>query len=55
MSEMRIVTAYSFHPQNDTDWNKSLAMAKIIKKKLRCGQFMDFIKMKLRLSKKFMN
>ncbi|WP_456313517.1 hypothetical protein [Pseudomonas shirazensis] len=26
--EMRIVTAYSFHPQNDTDWNKSLFLAK---------------------------
>ena len=26
--EMRIVTAYSFHPQNDADWNKSLTMAK---------------------------
>lgn len=26
--ELRIVTAYSFHPQNEADWNKSLAMAK---------------------------
>ena len=26
--EMRIVTAYSFHPQNEADWNKSLTMAK---------------------------
>ncbi|MBF4517323.1 hypothetical protein IRZ71_13240 [Flavobacterium sp. ANB] len=26
--EMRIVTAYSFHPQNDADWNKSLFLAK---------------------------
>ena len=26
--EMRVVTAYSFHPQNETDWNKSLVMAK---------------------------
>ena len=26
--EMRIVTAYSFHPKNESDWNKSLAMAK---------------------------
>ncbi|MDR7209683.1 hypothetical protein [Flavobacterium piscis] len=31
--EMRIVTAYSFHPQNDADWNKSLAMAKNNKEK----------------------
>jgi hypothetical protein len=31
--EMRVVTAYSFHPQNDTDWNKSLAMAKDTKEK----------------------
>lgn len=26
--ELRIVTAYSFHPQNDADWNKSLFLAK---------------------------
>ncbi len=26
--ELRTVTAYSFHPENETDWNKSLAMAK---------------------------
>lgn len=26
--EMRIVTAYSFRPKNESDWNKSLAMAK---------------------------
>ncbi|MBF4493720.1 hypothetical protein IR010_14315 [Flavobacterium sp. MR2016-29] len=26
--EMRIVTAYSFHPKNEADWTKSLAMAK---------------------------
>lgn len=26
--EMRVVTAYCFHPQNEKDWNKSLAMAK---------------------------
>jgi len=31
--EMRVVTAYSFHPQNETDWNKSLAMAKDNKEK----------------------
>ncbi|OXA82563.1 hypothetical protein SAMN05444397_107115 [Flavobacterium aquidurense] len=31
--EMRIVTAYSFHPQNEADWNKSLAMAKDNKEK----------------------
>ncbi|KQX15039.1 hypothetical protein [Flavobacterium sp. Root420] len=31
--EMRVVTAYSFHPQNEADWNKSLAMAKDIKEK----------------------
>ncbi|MCD0464691.1 hypothetical protein [Flavobacterium sp. ENC] len=31
--EMRVVTAYSFHPQNDADWNKSLAMAKNSKEK----------------------
>jgi hypothetical protein len=31
--EMRIVTAYSFHPQNETDWNKSLALAKNNKEK----------------------
>ncbi|RUT69863.1 hypothetical protein D0817_14700 [Flavobacterium cupreum] len=31
--EMRVVTAYSFHPQNDADWNKSLAMAKNNKEK----------------------
>ncbi|MEO6178124.1 MAG: hypothetical protein ABIP27_23415 [Flavobacterium circumlabens] len=30
---MRVVTAYSFHPQNDADWNKSLAMAKNNKEK----------------------
>ena len=26
--EMRVVTAYSFRPKNESDWNKSLAMAK---------------------------
>ncbi|PWB21640.1 hypothetical protein [Flavobacterium sp. HTF] len=26
--QMRIVTAYSFHPKNESDWTKSLAMAK---------------------------
>ncbi|WP_029270791.1 hypothetical protein [Flavobacterium sp. KJJ] len=26
--KMRIVTAYSFHPKNEADWTKSLAMAK---------------------------
>ncbi|MEO8532615.1 MAG: hypothetical protein ABI441_02640 [Flavobacterium sp.] len=31
--EMRVVTAYSFHPQNEDDWNKSLAMAKNNKEK----------------------
>ncbi|MDA6072221.1 hypothetical protein NJT12_21570 [Flavobacterium sp. AC] len=31
--ELRIVTAYSFHPQNEADWNKSLAMAKSNKEK----------------------
>lgn len=28
LPEMRIVTAYSFHPKNESDWDKSLAMAK---------------------------
>ncbi|OXG07992.1 hypothetical protein BC749_101169 [Flavobacterium araucananum] len=31
--ELRIVTAYSFRPQNETDWNKSLMMAKTNKEK----------------------
>lgn len=31
--ELRVVTAYSFRPQNDADWNKSLAMAKNNKEK----------------------
>jgi hypothetical protein len=31
--ELRIVTAYSFRPQNDADWNKSLALAKNNKEK----------------------
>jgi hypothetical protein len=31
--EMRVVTAYSFHPKNETDWGKSLAMAKDNKEK----------------------
>lgn len=31
--EMRVVTAYSFRPENDADWNKSLAMAKNNKEK----------------------
>ncbi|MEO8253662.1 MAG: hypothetical protein ABI554_04680 [Flavobacterium sp.] len=26
--EMRVVAAYSFHPQEETDWNQSLALAK---------------------------
>ncbi|MBP1223349.1 hypothetical protein [Flavobacterium sp. 1355] len=26
--QMRVVTAYSFHPKNESDWTKSLAMAK---------------------------
>ncbi|WP_394774870.1 hypothetical protein [Flavobacterium sp.] len=30
---LRVVTAYSFHPQNDADWNKSLALAKTNKEK----------------------
>ncbi len=31
--EMRVVTAYSFHPKNEADWTKSLAMAKNNKEK----------------------
>ncbi|PAM92604.1 hypothetical protein B4N84_22380 [Flavobacterium sp. IR1] len=31
--ELRIVTAYSFNPKNELDWNKSLAMAKNNKEK----------------------
>lgn len=31
--ELRIVAAYSFRPQNDADWNKSLEMAKNNKEK----------------------
>lgn len=31
--ELRIVTAYCFRPQNDADWNKSLAMTKSNKEK----------------------
>ena len=31
--EMRVVTAYSFRPENEADWNKSLAMAKNNKEK----------------------
>jgi hypothetical protein len=31
--EMRVVTAYSFHPKNESDWTKSLAMAKNNKEK----------------------
>ena len=31
--EMRTVTAYSFHPKNEADWTKSLAMAKNNKEK----------------------
>lgn len=32
-SEMRVVAAYSFHPQENTDWNQSLQMAKTNKEK----------------------
>ncbi|OIV43469.1 hypothetical protein [Flavobacterium johnsoniae] len=31
--ELRVVTAYSFNPKNQTDWNKALAMAKNNKEK----------------------
>lgn len=31
--EMRVVTAYCFNPKNESDWNKSLAMAKNNKEK----------------------
>jgi len=31
--ELRIVTAYSFHPKNESDWTKALAMAKDNKEK----------------------
>ncbi|MFH7011903.1 hypothetical protein ACHRV5_08490 [Flavobacterium sp. FlaQc-52] len=31
--ELRVVTAYCFHPQNVADWNKSLALAKNNKEK----------------------
>ncbi|KFF20321.1 hypothetical protein [Flavobacterium hydatis] len=31
--ELRVVTAYSFRPENEADWNKSLAMAKNNKEK----------------------
>ncbi len=31
--ELRVVTAYSFHPKNEADWNKALAMAKNNKEK----------------------
>ncbi|MEO8238299.1 MAG: hypothetical protein ABI793_10355 [Flavobacterium sp.] len=42
--EMRIVTAYSFHPQNDADWNKSLAMAKNNKEKAALWAIHGFYK-----------
>lgn len=42
--EMRIVTAYSFHPQNDADWNKSLAMAKTNKEKAALWAIHGFYK-----------
>lgn len=31
--ELRVVTAYSFHPKNESDWTKALAMAKNNKEK----------------------
>lgn len=31
--ELRVVTAYSFHPKNESDWSKALAMAKNNKEK----------------------
>lgn len=31
--ELRVVTAYSFHPKNESDWTKALAMAKDNKEK----------------------
>lgn len=31
---MRVVTAYCFHPQEETDWNQSLAMAKTNEEKV---------------------
>jgi len=32
-AELRVVTAYSFHPKNESDWSKALAMAKNNKEK----------------------
>lgn len=42
--ELRIVTAYSFRPQNDVDWNKSLAMAKNSKDKAALWAIHGFYK-----------
>ncbi|SEP14966.1 hypothetical protein SAMN05444671_2930 [Flavobacterium sp. CF108] len=42
--ELRIVTAYSFHPKNEADWTKSLAMAKNNKEKATLWAIHGFYK-----------
>lgn len=42
--ELRIVTAYSFHPKNEADWTKSLAMAKNNKEKAALWAIHGFYK-----------
>jgi len=41
---LRVVTAYSFRPQNEADWNKSLAMAKNDKEKAALWAIHGFYK-----------
>ena len=42
--ELRVVTAYSFHPKNESDWTKSLAMAKDSKEKAALWAIHGFYK-----------
>ncbi|MFD1601278.1 hypothetical protein ACFSJW_23040 [Flavobacterium artemisiae] len=42
--ELRVVTAYSFRPKNETDWTKSLAMAKTNKEKAALWAIHGFYK-----------
>ena len=51
---MRIVTAYCFHPQEETDWNQSLAMAKTNEEKAALWALQGYYNDEVRSIEKFM-
>lgn len=50
--EMRVVSAYNFHPQDEKDWNASLAMAKNNKEKAGLWAIQGYYKDEIRAMEK---